>query len=197
MKYELPGAAVKPNRSKAAAGVMNDKNAQRLVDIINEAKKNPDLYHGMAGWYVMDPLFKKVVDTVGRKAAPAAYSRLNSFMGMASPGSDVNTEIARGTAAHMMDTQGRFGEFLSQGGRPEGSKGKPPELAAVPGTPVPLDRSRDPDEPVLADRLSADEEPEGSDLHRRLRSPGDWVPEPRRGRGLALLSRARALRHAY
>jgi hypothetical protein len=135
MRYELPGAAAKPKGSKAAAGVMNDKNAQRLVDIINEAKKNPDLYHGMAGWYVMDPLFDKVVDTVGRKAAPATYSRLNSYMGMASPGSDVNTEINRGTAAHMMATQGKLDKFLKQGGRPMGSRGKPAELAAVQGHP--------------------------------------------------------------
>lgn len=135
MRYDLPGAAKKPQGSKAANGVMNDKNAQRLVDLINEAKKNPELYHGMAGWYVMDPLFKKVVDTIGRKAAPATYSRLNAFMGMASPGSDVNSEINRGTAANMMAAQGKFDKFAKYGGRPAGARGKPAELAAVTGHP--------------------------------------------------------------
>jgi hypothetical protein len=137
MPYDVPGAATKrgPRGSKAAEGVMNDRNAQRLVDILNEAKKNPDLYHGMAGWYVMDPLYKKVAETVGEKAAPGVYSRLNAFMGMASPGSDVESEINRGTAAHMMANQGKFDQFVKHGGRPAGSRGKPKALEAVVGHP--------------------------------------------------------------
>lgn len=134
---ELPGAAVKPKGSKAASSVMTKENEDRLVNVLNEAKKNPELLHGMVGWYVMDPLYKKVVEHLGEKAAPTAYARLNTLMGMASPGSDVMTEINRGTAAHMMASKGEFDKFLRHGGTAEGNRGKnfPPELEDVKGHP--------------------------------------------------------------
>lgn len=133
----LPGAAENPKGSRAAANVMTKENEDRLVSILNEAKKNDELRHGMVGWYVMDPLHKRAVELLGRKGGTAAYSRLNTLMGMASPGSDVMTEINRGTAANMMATQGKFPQFLQHGGKAVGDRGRsfPAELSDVSGHP--------------------------------------------------------------
>ena len=125
--------------SAAAKNAMTDENAERLRNTIAAFKDHDEsAYHGMVGWYVMDQLHRAVEKVLGKgKAADAAYSRLNHFMGMASPGSDVVTELKRGTAAHMMDTQGRFNEFEKYGGQAEGARGKkfPTEMEDVPGHP--------------------------------------------------------------
>lgn len=120
----LPGAAAKPKGSKAADAVMTPQNTQRLVDLLQEARNRPELFHGMTGWYNMDPLYAKFVQEFGKDAAPAAYSRFNTLMGMASPGSDVLTEINRGTAAHMMAQKGLFDDFVKYGGQAEDRRGR-------------------------------------------------------------------------
>lgn len=56
-------------------------------------------------------------------------------MGMASPGADVGTEIARGTSAHWLENQGRFNDFVKYGGGLEGGAygDRPPDMQDIPG----------------------------------------------------------------
>jgi hypothetical protein len=132
---ELPGAAQKPRGSAAAAGVMGNRNVQRLLDVMGEAENHPELVRGMDPWYVMDPLFKRMVELLGLEQAKIEYDKMNHLMGMASPGSEVNTEIPRGTAAYYLQKQGRFGDFFKYAGVPEQERGKrfPADIRNVPG----------------------------------------------------------------
>jgi hypothetical protein len=137
---DMPGVNMGPKGkgSSAAKNVTNDANAARLRGIIGAFKDaHPDAYHGMVGWYEMGALYDKVKDILGEKAAPAAYNRLNTFMGMASPGSDVLSEMSRGTAAHMMATKGEFEKFQRYGGNPTSKAAlkNAPELSEIPGHP--------------------------------------------------------------
>jgi hypothetical protein len=129
--------AANPKGAKHAEQVTNPRNTQRLQDIVSEAKQYPDLYEGMASWYTMDPLYKRFVDLYGPEQAVAEYNKFNTLTGMSSPGSEVLTELNRGTAAYMMDKAGRFPEFKKYGGLAEYKRGSdfPPELAAVIGHP--------------------------------------------------------------
>jgi len=129
--------AANPKGAAHASQVMNPRNVQRLQDIVGEAKQQPELYKGMASWYTMDPLYKRFVDIYGPDRAIGEYNKFNTLTGMSSPGSEVLTELNRGTAANMMDTAGRFAEFRKYGGLPEGKRKAdfPPELAGVTGHP--------------------------------------------------------------
>jgi len=129
--------AANPKGAAHATQVMNPRNVQRLQDIVGEAKQQPELYKGMASWYTMDPLYKRFVDIYGPDRAIGEYNKFNTLTGMSSPGSEVLTELNRGTAANMMDTAGRFAEFRKYGGLPEGKRKAdfPPELAGVTGHP--------------------------------------------------------------
>ena len=100
--------AKNPKGAAHAEQVMNPRNAQRLQDIVAEAKQQPELYKGMAAWYTMDPLYQRFVDIYGPDRAIGEYNKFNTLTGMSSPGSEVLTELNRGTAANMMDTLGRF-----------------------------------------------------------------------------------------
>lgn len=118
---EKPVVEEAGGRSRGALSAQNiqtPKNTQRLQDILGEAGKKPGLAHADA-WYVMDPVYKRMVELFGPKEAPARYKKFNTMMGMASPGSDVMTEIQRGTLAHAKATQGKFGEFEKFAGVPE------------------------------------------------------------------------------
>lgn len=128
--------AKNPKGAAHAQRVMNPRNVQRLQDIVAEAKQQPELYKGMASWYTMDPLFKRFVDIYGDRAI-GEYNKFNTLTGMASPGSEVLTELNRGTAANMMDFLGRFEDFRKFGGVSEFKRGAdfPPELAGVIGHP--------------------------------------------------------------
>lgn len=127
----LPGAAPNPRGSGAAEGVMQPRNEQRLRDVLDAARTNaPDLYRGMTGWYVMDPLFERFRQIFGDDLAPEKYSRFNTLLGMASPGTPVHDEIKRGTAAHWLNEQGRFADFAKYGGQ-DGSG--PTDMAGIPG----------------------------------------------------------------
>jgi len=131
---ELPGATANPRGSKAAAGVMNKKNEQRIIDAMAEAEKYPALVQGMDPWYVMDPVFQRMVKLLGKERAIIEYQRLNTLMGMASPGSEVLTEIPRGTAANMLYKQGRFPEFVEHLGKPASQRSTvPKDIVNVPG----------------------------------------------------------------
>lgn len=127
----LPGAKPNPTGSSAVRDVMNPANAQRIVDTLTEARNSPELYKGMTGWYSMDPLYERFRQIFGEDEAPARYAHFNTLMGMASPGSDVGTEIARGSAAHWLNSEGRFNDFVKYGGA-MGSNA-PADMADVPG----------------------------------------------------------------
>jgi hypothetical protein len=133
----LPGAAANPKGSKAALNVMNPRNEQRLLDVLSESEKHPALVRGMDPWYIMDPAYKRLEELVGPEEAVKRYRQLNTLTGMASPGSDVLTEMNRGTAANYLATQGRFGDFVDYAGKPMGARGAdfPEDLRAVMGHP--------------------------------------------------------------
>jgi len=129
---ERPFAAAPGAKGAAHAGeVMNPRNNQRLLDIISEARKRPDLFEGMASWYTMDPLYKRFEELYGPEQAVAEYKRFNTLTGMASPGSEVLTEMNRGTAANWLDKAGRFDDFVTHGGGMTGNR--PDDMAKVMG----------------------------------------------------------------
>jgi hypothetical protein len=133
----LPGAAANPKGSRAALNVMNPRNEQRLLDVLSESEKHPALVRGMDPWYIMDPAYKRLEELVGPEEAVKRYRQLNTLTGMASPGSDVLTEMNRGTAANYLATQGRFNDFVDYAGKPMGARGAdfPDDLRAVMGHP--------------------------------------------------------------
>jgi hypothetical protein len=59
---------------------------------------------------------------------------MNTFSGMASAGSDVMTELQRGSTARYLDEQGRFEDFLKYGGAPN-QAGSPEDIKGVVGHP--------------------------------------------------------------
>jgi hypothetical protein len=133
----LPGAAANPKGSRAAADVMNPRNEQRLLDVLSESEKYPQLVRGMDPWYIMDPAYQRLEQLVGPVEAVKRYKQLNTLTGMASPGSDVLTEMNRGTAANYLATQGRFGDFVDYAGKPMSARGSdfPDDLRSVMGHP--------------------------------------------------------------
>jgi broad specificity phosphatase PhoE len=135
----LPGAKANPQGAKSALGVMTPQNEQRLIDTLSAARTAaPELHRGMTGWYAMDPLYERFVQIFGEDEAPVKYAKFNTLMGMASPGSDVGTEVARGTSAHWLDEQGRFGDFRNYAGVPadeRASVNAPADMAGIPGHP--------------------------------------------------------------
>ena len=131
----LPGAAAKPRGAASAARVMTKENEQRLVDTLGEAQKHESLRHGMEPWYITDPAFQRMVHLIGFDNAVREYDKMNHLIGMASPASEVMTEIPRGTAAYSLNTQGRFKDFLKYAGMPEGKRTRrfPADIRNVPG----------------------------------------------------------------
>lgn len=127
----LPGQAKNPKGSAAAQGIMNPRNEQRLLDVMDEASRNEGLFTGMKGWYVMDPAYNRLAEMYGPEKAAEMFERFNTLSGMASPMSDVATEINRGSAANTLYAQGRFDEFMKYGGLP--SDQKPPNLDMIKG----------------------------------------------------------------
>ena len=135
---ERPFKAAAGAKGAAHAGeVMNPRNTQRMQDLIQESKQSPELYQGMASWYTMDPLFKRFVEIYGPEKAIKEYNQFNALTGMASPGSEVLTELNRGTAANWLAKQGRFEDFKKFGGLAEFRRGKdfPEDMRAITGHP--------------------------------------------------------------
>jgi len=130
-------AAANARGSAAAQEVATPENAARMQDIIGAARERPDLFKGMASWYTMDPLYDQFVKMYGPEEAINQYKRFNTFTGMASPGSEVLTELNRGTAARMMADKGKFEDFMKYGGQAEHERGRnfPKDLKAVIGHP--------------------------------------------------------------
>lgn len=130
----LPGWKPGATGSEAAAGVMNPQNAQRLIDVLGEAMKIPELRQGMVPWYVMDPAYQRLSGLVGPEQAKQIYTPGNILTSMASPGSPVDIELRRGTAASMLANQGRFDLFEKYLGKPpEKRPASMAEFADVPG----------------------------------------------------------------
>lgn len=107
--------AKNPRGSAAAEQVTVPQNRQRILDQLAEAKTGaPKLWEGMSGWYVMDPVYKRLKELVADPVSE--YRNFNEIMGMMSPNSDVIDEINRGTAARYLINQGRFDDFKNLGG---------------------------------------------------------------------------------
>jgi hypothetical protein len=123
--------------SPAVAGVMNPRNKQRLLDIIEEARKMPGLSQGMMPWYYSDPILHAMKQTMPEDEAERRYKHLNTMVGMASPGSEVTTELNRGLAAHALNEMGRFGDFENYAGMGENMRGGdfPEDMRSVMGHP--------------------------------------------------------------
>jgi hypothetical protein len=127
----IPAAPAAGRGSAAAEPVMGNANTRRLVNILDAARDTP-LGVGMRGWYVLDPMYQRLVELVGPDEAQRRYDKLNHYTGMMSPGSNVNTEINRGSAANMLDEQGRLEDFFKYGGA-MGGRGRPEDMAGVLG----------------------------------------------------------------
>jgi hypothetical protein len=127
--------AAKPRGAAHAEQVMTPANEGRLLDILGEAEKRPELWKGMHAWYPMDPAYERLVELVGPEQARYHYARLNGFMGMSSPNSEVLTEINRGTGANFLAEQGRFDDFVKYGGLAEYKRGAdyPDDMRAIQG----------------------------------------------------------------
>ena len=135
---ERPFKAAPGATGAAHAGeVMNPRNRQRMQDLIQESKQAPELYKGMASWYTMDPLFQRFAQIYGPERAIKEYNQFNALTGMASPGSEVLTELNRGTAANWLAKQGRFEDFKKFGGLAEFRRGAdfPQDMRAIIGHP--------------------------------------------------------------
>jgi hypothetical protein len=115
----------KPGKTnEAALAVMNDANAQRLIDTLAEARKYPGLERGMVPWYVMDPAYQRMVQLVGPERAAKEYRDFNMSMTPFSAGSPVPLEITRGTAARMMWNRGEYEDFKKYGGLAGNKRGE-------------------------------------------------------------------------
>lgn len=122
----------KARGSQAAENIMTPRNKQRVTDVLSEAQKYPELSEGMQAWYNMDPALDALRQVSNQPED--AFRRFNTFSGMASPGSDVMTELRRGTTARYLDDQGRMDDWLKYGGQP-GQAGAPADMRGVPGHP--------------------------------------------------------------
>jgi hypothetical protein len=130
--------AKNPRGSLAAQNIQTPQNTQRLIDILGEAGKYPGLAHADA-WYVLDPMFQRLEQMFGREEAVKRFQHLNTMTGMASPSSDVMTEIQRGTGAHWLEQQGRFDDFpeICRGaGRVPGTQAFPDDMRYIAGHPT-------------------------------------------------------------
>lgn len=122
-----PGAA---RGSAAADRVMTPKNTKRLIDVLGELGQHPRFYKGMDAWYEMQPLFDRLKQISDNPVND--FNRFQNFTGMASPMSDVLTEINRGSAALMKSNQGNFGDFIRYGNK-GGQEGAPDDLQGLVG----------------------------------------------------------------
>lgn len=134
-----PSLAMAPNPKGSAATekIMNPENEQRLIDILEEAGNHHALRYGMDAWYVMDPLYQAMEKQFGPDEAKRRFTKLNTLTGMASPGSEVPTEINRGMAAYYLDEKGRFEDFVKHAGKGEHLRGAdfPEDIRDVIGHP--------------------------------------------------------------
>ena len=74
-----------PRGSAAAQRIMTPQNEQRILDIMMEGQKYPQLERPMRAWYVQDPIY----DIYGNRVPNPEdrFNQFNVFHSMASPGS--------------------------------------------------------------------------------------------------------------
>jgi hypothetical protein len=116
--------------------IMSEANTNRLLEGISTARREaPDLVRSMAPWYVMDPMYRRQVELVGEEEATRLFNQMNTLTGMSSPGSGVEAELLRGTAANYLVEKGRFGDFVNKVGIPLDERGSdfPSDIIDVPG----------------------------------------------------------------
>ena len=123
--------------SPAVEGIMNPRNAGRLQDIVHEAMQKPKLMRGMMPWYYHDPVFHRLREMMPEDEAIRRFKKLTTVVGMASPGSEVPTELNRGIAAHSLHGMGRFDDFEKYAGLGEHLRGDdyPEDMRHVMGHP--------------------------------------------------------------
>ena len=113
----LPNASRRPRANPIIEELFSGKNAQRLVDTLGESMKYEGLADGMLGWYQMQPLYDRFKQLWGSDA-PQRFREFNAFTGMASSGSDVATELNRGSGAYMghVNPDMSLNDFIRYGG---------------------------------------------------------------------------------
>lgn len=114
---QIPGLSAKPRGAAVAPTITQPENTQRLVQALQAGQERaPALMEGMKGWYITDPAYLRLVELVGPEEATRRFERFNTLTAMASPGSDVESELMRGTAANKLFNERRFNEFQTYGG---------------------------------------------------------------------------------
>src|SRR5215510_9857293 len=89
--------AKNPRGSETARGVMTPANAERMQEALEYVRRNmPDLWRGMAGWYVSRPLLSKMIEESGPASAMPLFRRWNFATSPMSAGNPVPEELARG-----------------------------------------------------------------------------------------------------
>lgn len=104
----------KPKGAKVGPQVTTKRNANRIIDTLSEAMNYPDLYKGMTSWYENGPIYDRLAQISDTPIED--FKKFQTYTGMASPGSDVLTELNRGTAALTLANQGRLDDFIKYGG---------------------------------------------------------------------------------
>ena len=185
-----PGA---PN--EAALSVMNPANEQRILDTLTEARKHPGLEQGMVPWYVMDPMYQRMVELVGPERAAKEYMDFNMSVTPFSAGSSVPSEINRGTAANMMRQRGEYDIFKQYGGIAVPKRGAdyPEALRDVKGMMGHLNQAN-PVERYFEDRIPRlrRRQRKNQFILWRFRRAADRFPDHRRGARRALHTRGRS-----
>lgn len=111
----IPGLKKRPSGTAHADLVTKPANTGRLVDALQSVRGTP-LATGMEGWYVMDPMYQRLLELTGDEAEAARrYIQLNTMMGIHSANSGVIPEINRGTAANWLYEQGRLDDYFQWG----------------------------------------------------------------------------------
>lgn len=132
----IPGAAAKPKGTRHGKAVTTEENTARIRNAIEATREHaPNLWTGMKGWYITDPMFQRLVALVGPEEAVKRMERLNTLQGMASPSSDVVTEVLRGSAANRLAQSGRFEDFDKFAGMTLEDRiaaGLPEDIVAIP-----------------------------------------------------------------
>ena len=130
----IPGTAALgrgPEGSAAAERVRTPANARRLQNILGEGlERAPGMAQGMMPWYYQDPVYQRLRQIYDEPEALRRFHMINMLSTLHSPGIEVPGEIARGSAAYMLNEQGRYADWLRHGGDPSKA---PLNLEGVPG----------------------------------------------------------------
>lgn len=127
----IPGLAANPTGSEVAGNIITPGNTARMQAALQYAPRlAPNLTRGMVPWYVLDPMYQRLRQMYDEPEALRRFGLMNYLTALHSPNSAVVPEIARGSAAYMLNEQGRFPDWLKYGGNPT----QPPlSLEGVPG----------------------------------------------------------------